>query len=127
MFIKACFEVLEHTHLVPFRGDFICTRVYGFKPIIIDKMILGGQIPGGEVSDKPNVFSMNRRNTNILSPAGSWLPLGNLASSRGESGLQNIYRTSPWMCIAESLSITFGACEDLNGCNSSLRVGGVVV
>jgi hypothetical protein len=125
--IKDSFKPVKSTEVVPLRGRLILRRVDRFKPIIINNVILGGQITSLEIANQTNVFSMARRGAAILSSTGSRLPLGNLATGVSQPWFQNISRTPPGMRAAEGDTIIFGGGEDLNRCNARLTVGSMVV
>jgi hypothetical protein len=105
--------------MVPVWRGAVFRGIHGVKPIIIDKMILGGNATCLKLSDQTNVVSMNWGHTNILSTARPGLPLWDLATSRGEAGLQDIDRASPGMGQAKGSAVTLGSAEELNGGNAT--------
>jgi hypothetical protein len=82
--------------------------LHSVKPVIIHKMILGGNATCPKVSDQTNAVSMNWGHTNILSTARLGLPLWNFVTSRGEAGFQDIDRASPWMGRVKRSAVTLG-------------------
>ncbi len=79
--LEYCLESLEDAEVVPIGRGGIIRGVDCVKPIIINQVILGRDVPSPEVANHTNIFSVEGRNSNILSSAGSGLPLWDLATS----------------------------------------------
>jgi hypothetical protein len=60
------------------RGWIILSGVDCFKPIIINKMILGREIASVKIADQPNRFGVDGRHAHKLGTARAWLPFRNL-------------------------------------------------
>ena len=80
-FFEHCFKSLEDTEVVPIGRGSIIGGVDCVKPIIINQVILGRDVAGPEVANHTNIFSVDGGNSNILSSAGSGLPLWDFATS----------------------------------------------
>jgi hypothetical protein len=76
-----CLESLEDAEVVPIGRGSVIRGVNCVKPIIINQVILGRDVSGPEVANHTNIFSVDGGNSNILSSAGSGLPLWDLATS----------------------------------------------
>jgi len=60
-FVKRNFKALKGAQVFPGGWRVIGVRgVHSFKPIIIDDMILGGDVPSFEVADQTDRLCMNR-------------------------------------------------------------------
>ena len=125
--VEDSLKTLEKTQVVPVGRRRLFSVGNGLELVVMDDVILRGDVASADIADQRNSLSVDGRNSKILGSTRARLPFGNLATSLSETWLESIARRSPGVSIAESLPVGFSAGEDFNGSNATFAIGNVIV